>query len=162
MPCIQNRFRQGILKGEVSLYHWPPVWLVWNQLYDNWQFYLQNRLIQTNQTGGQQYSDTSLACVYWNGKHSAYIFVNFQIWATRTPCGFWSSFPTVKDSSVGFQSATALSPSSTTSSATRSRRTSSTSPQIFQEKSSPAGQLFLSLNRELLLKGKAQYSWPPH
>ncbi len=29
---------QGILKGEVSLYHWPPFWLVWNQLYDNWQF----------------------------------------------------------------------------------------------------------------------------
>jgi hypothetical protein len=30
--------RQGILKGEVSLYHWPPVWLVWNPLYDYWQF----------------------------------------------------------------------------------------------------------------------------
>ncbi len=29
---------KGILKGEVSLCHWPPVWLVWNQLYDNWQF----------------------------------------------------------------------------------------------------------------------------
>ncbi len=29
---------QGILKREVSLYHWPPVWLVWNQPYDNWQF----------------------------------------------------------------------------------------------------------------------------
>jgi hypothetical protein len=29
---------QGILKGEVWLYHWPPVWLVRNQLYDNWQF----------------------------------------------------------------------------------------------------------------------------
>ncbi len=29
---------QGILKGEVSLYCWPPVWLVWNQLYNNWQF----------------------------------------------------------------------------------------------------------------------------
>ncbi len=29
---------QEILKGEVSLYCWPPVWLVWNQLYDNWQF----------------------------------------------------------------------------------------------------------------------------
>ncbi len=29
---------QGILKGEVSLYHWPPVCLVWNQLYDYWQF----------------------------------------------------------------------------------------------------------------------------
>jgi hypothetical protein len=28
---------QGIQKGEVSLYHWPPVGLVWNQLYDNWQ-----------------------------------------------------------------------------------------------------------------------------
>ncbi len=31
-------FIQGILKREVSLYCWPPVWLVWNQLYDNWQF----------------------------------------------------------------------------------------------------------------------------
>ncbi len=30
-----NVSRQGILKGEVSLYHRPPVW---NQLYDNWQF----------------------------------------------------------------------------------------------------------------------------
>ncbi len=29
---------QGILKGDVSLYHWSPVWRVWNQLYDNWQF----------------------------------------------------------------------------------------------------------------------------
>ncbi len=29
---------QGILKGEVSLYCWPPVWLVWNQMYDNLQF----------------------------------------------------------------------------------------------------------------------------
>ncbi len=26
---------QGILK--VSLYCWPPVWLFWNQLYENWQ-----------------------------------------------------------------------------------------------------------------------------
>ncbi len=24
---------QGILKGEVSLYHWPPVWLVWISLF---------------------------------------------------------------------------------------------------------------------------------
>jgi hypothetical protein len=30
--------KQEILKGEVSLYHWPPVSLVWNQLYDNRQF----------------------------------------------------------------------------------------------------------------------------
>ncbi len=33
-------FNQEIQKGEVSLYHWPPVWLVWNQLYDNWQLLL--------------------------------------------------------------------------------------------------------------------------
>ena len=58
---------QGILKGEVSLYRWPPVWLVWNQLYetDNFCFYLQNSLIQTSQTGGQQYSDTSPFSVPW-------------------------------------------------------------------------------------------------
>ncbi len=31
------KFVQGILKGEVPLYGWPPVWLVWNQLYNNWQ-----------------------------------------------------------------------------------------------------------------------------
>ncbi len=30
--------KQGILKEEVTLYHWPPVWLVWNQLYDKWQY----------------------------------------------------------------------------------------------------------------------------
>ncbi len=29
---------QGILKGEVSLYWWPPVRLICNQLYDYWQF----------------------------------------------------------------------------------------------------------------------------
>jgi hypothetical protein len=60
--------QQGILKGKVSLYHWPPVWLVWNQLYDNWQFlfYLQNRLIRTSQTGGQQYSDTSPFSIPWH------------------------------------------------------------------------------------------------
>jgi len=49
MTCIQavlyythrgHSIHQGILKGEVSLYHWPPVWLVWNQLYDNWQFFV--------------------------------------------------------------------------------------------------------------------------
>jgi hypothetical protein len=34
----KNWSNQGILKGEVSHYCWPPVWLVWNQLYDNWQF----------------------------------------------------------------------------------------------------------------------------
>ncbi len=30
---IVGWFHQGILKGEVSLYHWPPVWLVWISLF---------------------------------------------------------------------------------------------------------------------------------
>jgi len=64
-----SRVGPGILKREVSLYHWPPVWLVWNQLYDNWQFLflIPNRLIQfqTSQTGGQQYSDTSPFSIPW-------------------------------------------------------------------------------------------------
>jgi hypothetical protein len=38
IPFHWDPFLQGILKGEVSLYHRPPVCLVWNQLYDNWQF----------------------------------------------------------------------------------------------------------------------------
>ncbi len=32
---------------------------------DNFSFYLQNRLIQTSQTGGQWYSDTSLSSIPW-------------------------------------------------------------------------------------------------
>jgi len=32
---------------------------------DNFCFYLQNRLIQTSQTGGQRYSDTSLFSISW-------------------------------------------------------------------------------------------------
>ncbi len=30
--------KAGNTKGGSTLYHWPPVWLVWDQLYDNWQF----------------------------------------------------------------------------------------------------------------------------
>jgi len=44
-------FVQRILKGEVSLYHWPPVWLVWYRLYDNWQFlFLFVKYTNPNQT----------------------------------------------------------------------------------------------------------------
>jgi hypothetical protein len=32
---------------------------------DNFCFYLQNRLTQTSQTGGQQYSDTSPFSIPW-------------------------------------------------------------------------------------------------
>jgi hypothetical protein len=59
---MANHSHQGILNGEVSLYYWPPVWLVLIKLYDNWHFLfiiLQNRLIQTSQIGGQRYSDIS-------------------------------------------------------------------------------------------------------
>jgi hypothetical protein len=35
---------------------------------DNFCFYLQNRLIQTSQTGGQQYSDTSSFSIPWTKK----------------------------------------------------------------------------------------------
>ncbi len=64
----KNRKREKIiLKGEVSLYHWPAVWLVWNQLYDNWQFLFlfAKQTNQTGQTGGQLYSDTSFFSIPW-------------------------------------------------------------------------------------------------
>ncbi len=32
-PRADDLFYQGILNGEVSLYHWPPVWLVWISLF---------------------------------------------------------------------------------------------------------------------------------
>jgi hypothetical protein len=52
---------QGMLKGK---YHCtvdlPFEWFrISCMTIDNFCFYLQNRLIQTSQTGGQQYSDTS-------------------------------------------------------------------------------------------------------
>jgi hypothetical protein len=37
---------------------------------DNFCFYLQNRLIQTGQTGGQLYSDTSPFSIPWSGGSS--------------------------------------------------------------------------------------------
>ncbi len=43
VPSLPNLFhacpkKQGTLKWQVSLYPWPPVWLVWNQLFDNGRF----------------------------------------------------------------------------------------------------------------------------
>jgi len=51
-------------------YPWPPVWLVWNQLFYNWQFLFslakqQDRLIQTSQIGGQWYSHTPPFSIPW-------------------------------------------------------------------------------------------------
>ncbi len=52
---------QGILKWDYHctvdlLFDWLGISCITT---DNFCFYLQNRLIQTSQTGGQQYSDTS-------------------------------------------------------------------------------------------------------
>ncbi len=54
----RNMFIQGILKVEVSLYHWPPVWLVWISLFCKENCQLSYNWFQTSQTGGQRYSDT--------------------------------------------------------------------------------------------------------
>jgi hypothetical protein len=52
---------QGVIKGEYHctvdlLYDWFGTSCMTT---DNFCFYLENRLIQTSQTGGQWYSDTS-------------------------------------------------------------------------------------------------------
>jgi hypothetical protein len=54
-------FHQGILKGKYHctidlLFDWFGISCITT---DNFCFYLKNRLIQTSQTGGLQYSDTS-------------------------------------------------------------------------------------------------------
>ena len=129
---------QGILKGEVSLYHWPPVWLVWNQLYDNWQF-LQKRLIQTSQTLGQQYSDTSPFSIPWlvihkdalSHYHGTKVLLNRQE-LNNDFHGLLKSF--IKRDSA---------------------RNSFSGGRM---------RLYHSIDgatRESFMKGKAQYSWPP-
>ncbi len=60
---------QGVLKGEYHciidlLYDWFGISCMTT---DNFCLYLQNRLIQTSQTGGQWYTDTSLFSIPWLG-----------------------------------------------------------------------------------------------
>jgi len=63
-----NMFIQRILKGGKYqctvdlLFDWFGISCMTT---DNFCFYLQNRLIQTNQTGGQWYSDTSPLSIPW-------------------------------------------------------------------------------------------------
>jgi hypothetical protein len=62
---------QGILKGAYHctvdlLFDWFGISCMTT---DNVCFYLQNRLIQTSQTGGQQYSDTSPFSIPWYVAH---------------------------------------------------------------------------------------------
>jgi hypothetical protein len=60
-------FHQGILKWEVSLYHWPFVWLVWISLFCKWKQKLSVviQLIPNQSNRGQQYSDTSPFSIPW-------------------------------------------------------------------------------------------------
>ncbi len=62
-----QKFKQGILKGKYHctidlLFDWFGISCMAT---DNFCFYLQNRLIQTSQTGGQWYSDTSPFSIPW-------------------------------------------------------------------------------------------------
>ena len=53
---IEKEIKPRILKGEVSLYHSPPVRLVCNQLYDNHRYLRDNRplrLIYTSDFGAR-------------------------------------------------------------------------------------------------------------
>ncbi len=66
--CVQGHVpNQGIQKGEVSLYCLPPFdWFgISCMTTDNFCFYLQNRLVQTSNTGGQRYTDTSPFSILW-------------------------------------------------------------------------------------------------
>jgi hypothetical protein len=50
---------------------------------DNFCFYLQNRLIQTSQTGGQQYTDTSPLSIRVLWVHGLALYVNLEITNTK-------------------------------------------------------------------------------
>jgi hypothetical protein len=83
---------QGILKEKYHctidlLFDWFGISCMTT---DNFCFYLQNRLIQTNQTGGQRYSDTSPFSIPWTNivKCSFHLqykkFYNFDTWSPIT------------------------------------------------------------------------------
>jgi len=77
---------QGILKGKYYctvdlLFDW---FLISCMTTDHFCFCLQNRLIQTSQTGGQQYSDTPLVFPDSNFKFGKIFPTNFQTGHTCT------------------------------------------------------------------------------
>ncbi len=76
----------GNTKGGVSLYRWPPVWLVWNQLHDNWQFlFLFAKQTNPNQSNRRStvhwYSPFSIPCCN----------INYSRKRFYSPCP-WSKF----------------------------------------------------------------------
>jgi hypothetical protein len=69
---------------------------------DNFCFYLQYRLVQTSQTGGQWYSDTSPFCIPWSTyrlqkilgvrRYSRVLLVSRDGYELpRTPTNFWDT-----------------------------------------------------------------------
>ena len=50
---------------EMGKYHCTIDPLFGSEFADNFCFYLQNKIIQTSQTGGQQYSDTCSSSIPW-------------------------------------------------------------------------------------------------
>jgi hypothetical protein len=67
LAMMRRMFYQGIIKGEYHctvdlLFDWFGISCMTTDIFC---FYLQNRLIQTSQTGGQQYNDTSTFSIPW-------------------------------------------------------------------------------------------------
>ncbi len=61
-PLKKGTAQSGNTKGGDLLFDWFGISCM---TADNFCFYLQNKLIQTSQTGGQQYSDTSPFSIPW-------------------------------------------------------------------------------------------------
>ncbi len=61
---------QGILRGEVSLYHWPPVWMVLESSVWRLLFFLFLFAKQTSPNHRSMYTDTSSFSIPWWGQIS--------------------------------------------------------------------------------------------
>ncbi len=98
----QNNGAGNILKGKYHctvglLFDWFGISCMTT---DNFCFYLQNRLIQTSQTGGQRYSDTSPFSIPWT--ESPFWVSGFENghqtprekskWRTGLFLGLWADF----------------------------------------------------------------------
>jgi hypothetical protein len=67
-----SRDKPGNTKGESITV--PPVWFgISCMTTDIFCFYLQNRLIQTSQIGGQRYSDTSPLSIPWTNTPAYFV-----------------------------------------------------------------------------------------
>ncbi len=72
---------QGILKGKYHctidlLFNWFGISCMTT---DHFCFYLQNRLIQTSQTGGQQYSDTSTFSIPCSNRRQSLLYLPWPL-----------------------------------------------------------------------------------